>query len=92
MRYEDLLHDTPGELARIADLLDIDVPYEELRRIADYCSFEMLSGGRSPGEADPSHHYRKGVAGDWKKHIDAEQAAQVRQICGPALKAMGYQP
>lgn len=92
VRYEDLLGDTPSELGRIADMLGLDVSSKERERIAKACSFTFLSGGRAPGQADSTHHYRKGIAGDWRNHLTQHQATQVWERFGQALTAMEYEP
>jgi Sulfotransferase domain len=36
-------------------------------------SFEKLSDGRRVGQEDRSHHYRKGIIGDWHNYLTEEQ-------------------
>ena len=69
MKYEDLLKDEFAGFSKIIDHLDIKISETRLRKIIEKCSFKSLSGGRKKGEENEKHHYRKGVAGDWPKHM-----------------------
>ncbi len=69
MKYEDLLQDEFAGFSKIVDHLGIKISEERLRKIIDKCSFKSLSGGRTKGEENEKHHYRKGVAGDWPNHM-----------------------
>lgn len=53
-------------------------------------SFERISGGRRKGEENVDSHFRKGVAGDWRNHFDAEVEAHFRRRTGDLLARLGY--
>lgn len=68
VRYEDLLSDPIASLTRILDFVGHPVP-EEIAEVVDENGFSRLSGGRKVGEERTDHHYRKGVAGDWRNYF-----------------------
>jgi hypothetical protein len=53
-------------------------------------SFDRLTGGRLPGEEDASHHYRHGLAGDWRSHFTDEHVAEFRRMFGDLAERLGY--
>jgi hypothetical protein len=53
-------------------------------------SYRRLSGGRAKGQEDPSSHYRKGQAGDWRNHFTPELAARFDAAYGGLLARLGY--
>jgi hypothetical protein len=73
VRYEDLMQDTEGELARILQCLGRSLPQEEIRNIVQGRSFGSFAEGRERGIEDKSHHYRKGVVGDWANYFTEEE-------------------
>ncbi len=63
----------------------------ELREIADRHDFEHLSGGRQPGETDPSSHYRRGVAGDWREFLTPAVRRAFEHRYGRLLRQYDYE-
>ena len=53
--------------------------------------FPRLSGGRKPGEENVKHHYRKGIAGDWKNHFTEEHKRFFKQNYNRLLVKLGYE-
>jgi hypothetical protein len=92
VRYEDLVRDPSGELARVFRFLGAATDETRLADIVRRSSFEALSGGRKPGVEDQSSFYRKGAPGDWCNHLTEEALAIVTEECGPALRLAGYAP
>ena len=64
---------------------------ERVEAIVRRKNFARLAGGRRPGQEDPSSHYRKGQAGDWRNHFTAEHAAYFEQHFGDLLVSLGYE-
>lgn len=90
-RYEDMLADAAGELARITAALGREVPeLARLDAIAERYSFRAQSG-RAPGTEQTGKYLRKGVAGDWRTCFDAEAREIFDHHAGEALAALGYQ-
>lgn len=80
VRYEDLLTDSPTEIRRIFSFCDVDDSEDTAAACAEACSFEALSKGRKNGEEKRDSFFRKGVAGDWKNHLDPET---IVRLCTP---------
>jgi len=49
-----------------------------------------INGGRSQGKEDDSHHYRKGVHGDWKNHFTDELYELFLSKFEKQIVALGY--
>ena len=91
LRYENMLEDTGREMTALFDWLGCDVSDATIAEVVRRNSFQALSGGRAPGEADAGSFLRKGIAGDWKNHFDEECDALYRAVAGEALAAAGYE-
>ncbi len=91
VRYEDLRHDTPGELSRIASgLTGEKISVERASAIADEFSFERQSGRRS-GQEDKRSFLRKGVVGDWRNVFSPEARKAFDRYTGDELILLGYE-
>ena len=91
IRYEHMLEDTARELTALFGWLDCDTTPATITDVVERNSFQALSGGREPGEADARSFLRKGIAGDWKNHFDEECNARYCEVAGEALAAAGYE-
>jgi len=91
IRYESLLADAAGEMTRLFEWFGCDASPETVADVVARNAFALLSGGRKPGEADAKSFLRKGIAGDWKNHFDAECNALYCDVAGEALAAAGYE-
>ena len=98
VRYEDLLADTPGELARMVRFLSLnDVAQPaKLRRAVRLADFQRL---REQEEQEgfrenigTGRFFRSGRAGDWRRHLTAAQARAVLDAHHRVMSAMGYPP
>jgi hypothetical protein len=90
VKYEDLQKDTPGQVRRILDFLDVTA---EERIITDCCeagAFDKLSGGRAQGEEGRDSHFRKGSVGDWRNHFDDQTTEFFERQAGDFLRQLGY--
>jgi hypothetical protein len=54
-------------------------------------SFSSLAGGRSIGETDVNSHYRRGVAGDWRNHLNDKHLAYFKERFGDLVETLGYE-
>lgn len=54
-------------------------------------SFNRLSAGRKKGEENQKSHYRKGEAGDWQNHFNAEHKQAFKEMYGDLLIRLGYE-
>ena len=93
-RFEDLIADPGREFAAILShlgLLPERLSQEKLDAVLDRRSFDNLSRGRQAGEEEPTHHYRKGVAGDWKNHFSPRHIDLFKKLYNPLLLKTGYE-
>lgn len=67
------------------------LPQPVLRRIVALNAFERKAGGRQPGSEDTHHHYRKGVAGDWRTYFTPRVTAAFKERYGSLLIRLGYE-
>lgn len=81
--YEQLVDDTPRELARIAAYLGLDVSGEILRAVATRNAIGEMR------KRQPNHIYRGGW-GSWLENLDDRQVYEVQRVCGRLLKNLGY--
>ena len=51
------------------DRIDVRLNREQIMQLLERYSFKILSGGRAPGQEDPTHKYRSGKAGSWRDHF-----------------------
>ena len=77
-------------MTRLFEWFGCDASQATVAEVVARNAFSVVSGGRSPGEADAKSFLRKGIAGDWKNHFDAECDALYREVAGEALDAAGY--
>lgn len=91
LRFEDLIGDRQLEWFRqLLTHCDIPMPEAVLQDLlADY-NFQALSGGRKPGEQDPTSHYRKGVSGDWMNYFTRAHIAKFQAVTGDLVPTIGY--
>ena len=93
-KFEDLVISPVAEFATIfRHLRMIPRMFSEadLARVVEEASFRKLSGGRTPGQEDASHHYRKGEAGDWKNHFSPRHIDLFKKLYDPILRKTGYE-
>jgi len=92
LRFEDLIGPRQFELfEKLFAHCDVAMPGDVLARLLKDHSFEVLSGGRQPGQEDTSSHYRKGVAGDWRKHFAAAHVERFKNVTGDLVTRLGYE-
>jgi hypothetical protein len=89
-RYEELLADGPGALARIVTELGEAPVHERIAATVDAFSFERVTG-RARGTEDRGSFARRGVAGDWRNHFTREAADVFDRLAGDTLIALGYE-
>lgn len=92
VRYEDLLKDTAGEVRRVLGFIGAGDADSTIRACVDAASFERLSGGRARGDEDRDSFFRKGVEGDWRRRLSADQAARFEHQAAAWLRVYGYVP
>jgi len=89
-RYEELLG-APTLVVRALTMLGVDDTGEAVEVCVRAGAFSKLSGGRTAGQEDPGHFFRKGVAGDWANHFREEDKQIFKDEAGRALLGLGYE-
>lgn len=94
LKYETLIEDPPTAFSRafsFLGLLESNGEREQLLNAIDQYSFRKLSGGRQQGQEDQRNHFRKGIAGDWKKYFSDDHKARFKAEFGDLLIRLGYE-
>lgn len=91
VKYEELIDHPVREASRLFQHIGVDYSPEVAEAAIEMSSFEKLSGGRSQGTEDTSSFFRKGVAGDWKTHLEPKMAQLVNKHCKPLMRHYGYE-
>jgi hypothetical protein len=88
-RYEDLTGPRQAEeMQRLMRHCGIPVPPAELDTLLSRYSFSRMRGDRHKGQA--VSHYRKGTAGDWRNHFDADISEAFAAATGNLVDLLGY--
>ena len=97
VRYEGLLADTAGQLARMARFLALDGAADEarLRRAvasADFARLRRNEEREGFQERAPASRrfFRSGKAGDWRRHLSAAQVREILRRHARVMAAQGY--
>jgi len=85
VKYESLQQDFAGTLRPLLTALGVDASDETIENCRQQSSFKKLSGGRAQGSEDRQSHFRKGVVGDWKNHLQAATVKRINEIAGDLL-------
>jgi hypothetical protein len=91
VRYEDLLDQPETEASRLFAHLGVSTDAAMVEGAVASASFEKLSGGRERGVEDASSFFRKGIAGDWKEHLEPELLKVIDKSCGALMATYGYE-
>ena len=89
--YEHLHKDFDETLGPLLEQLGASVSDEILQTCHDASAFENVSGGREAGIEDRQSHFRKGVVGDWREHLEPVTAERVSEIAGELIRDFGYE-
>ncbi len=97
LKYEDMKKDLPLAVSQIASFIGIDLLSDIVAKIADLTSFEKMKGDLgysstidNSEDGEPSF-LRKGIVGDWKNCLSAEQSAEIDEICAQKFKELGIE-
>ena len=89
IRYEDLTTDFAATMRRVLGYLDLDGSDEVLARMAEASSFEAVTG-RPRGTVARSA-LRRGIVGEWKEALTADEADAAWRLIGDVLLHLGYE-
>jgi hypothetical protein len=62
-----------------------------IRKVTAQHAFVRKSGGRNRGQLNTQHHYRNGMAGDWKKYFSPELTRCFKHRYNDLLVKLGYE-
>jgi hypothetical protein len=91
LRYENLLHDTPGVLSDCLEFLSAKTSPNLIKACVEAGSFKKMSKGREQGCTQANAHVRKGIAGDWKNYFTLRDAQLFHEIAGDKLLELDYE-
>lgn len=100
LRYEDMIADTPRELARIARHLSLNVTPERLQTITEQCSAERMRKLEKQGENEwiATKKHRKDIpfvrvakSGGWRTNLPEACVAMIESAWGELMAALGYE-
>jgi LPS sulfotransferase NodH len=86
VRYEDLLADTPGELRRICEMLEIEAGDDTVGAIVRRHAFEHVD----PASRGSRREIRAAEPGAWRRNLTLGERRAMEEIMGAQLEAFGY--
>ena len=94
IKFEDMIirpFDIWSDVLAFLGLYPERIDAQKLEVILTKYSFKNMSGGRKQGENDSMHHFRKGIAGDWRNHFSSRHIKYFKQLYNPILLKLGYE-
>ncbi|MCP4596124.1 sulfotransferase domain-containing protein [Neptuniibacter sp.] len=89
--YELISRDPEEFLKQLFIFLDIHMVPEDFQQLCHKHSFQKKADGREQGEEDINSHFRKGVVGDWKTHLDQGLLDYLDSKSPNLIEELGYQ-
>ncbi len=94
IRFDEMKNEMRAVLERIFDFLDIHPADEAIEASIHKHSFEAITGRRRGEEGPPirtGYFLRKGISGEWKRHLDADLREKFKLCMGRALVETGWE-
>ncbi len=99
LKYEDMKRDLSGAVSRIASFMELKLSDDVLSKIVHLTSFEVMKDDNTANyswskfrqKENAPKFMRKGIVGDWKNFLSAEQSAEMDAICADKLKDTGLE-
>ena len=97
VRYEDMLADAAGQLARMARFLRLPDASSRprLRRAVDSARFDRLASKEEQlgfvGAMGETAFFRSGTSGDWRRHLDPAEARAIAHRHRSVMADWGYE-
>jgi hypothetical protein len=97
LEYEDMKKDLPRAVSQIASFLGVDLSSDVIDKIADLTSFDKMKNDNTANSTFPpvykvegaTKFMRKGMVGDWKNLLTAEQSSEMDAIIAEKLNGSG---
>lgn len=89
LRYEDLIERPHEGYAALFEFLGVSADDATVSACVERTSFKAMTG-RAPGEENASSHFRKGVVGDWREHLDADALAAFERPVRDLMRELAY--
>jgi hypothetical protein len=88
VRYEEILADTPAQLRRIFDWLDLEMNERSMAALVEKHSFESAPRDRR----GPGKPMRAATPGLWRENLTADEQRVMQEIMGAKLAELEYEP
>lgn len=88
--YEELHQNPQSTLEKILNKLGADNSTPIIRACLNEASFSTLSGGRQKGQENTSSHFRKGIIGDWKNHLNKKSVQNATMPAEALFEEFNY--
>jgi hypothetical protein len=85
--YAEHHADRRGTVIRLLRFLGLDADADTVDLVLNGSDFRTRSGGRAPGQEDRANFCRKGVVGDWRNHLSAQEGDRIMAIAAECLGA-----
>ncbi len=97
LKYEDMKKNLKHSITQIASFIGKELPDDMISEISDSASFEKMKKDSTTNYSWDKVHdkdgepmfLRKGIVGDWKNFLSAEQSAKMDAICAERLGNSG---
>ena len=86
VRYEEILSDTPTQLRRIFDWLDLELNEKSLETIVKRHAFDSAPKDRR----GPGKPMRAATPGLWRENLTEDEQRTMHEIMGAKLAELGY--
>lgn len=96
VRYEALIDDGPGELAKLYRWLGLPEDRSLCERAVEACAIDRLKkdsdGIETPWklESEPEQFFRKGKTDSWRQELSEADLRSVEFLAGPLMEELGY--
>jgi hypothetical protein len=98
LRYEDLIADTPRELAKVVSFLKLPATPEQIAEAVERSSADRMrklekeqQHGLYKGSRPEMSFVRAAGSGGWRKDLPMNQVARLESAWGPLMHHLGYE-
>jgi lipopolysaccharide transport system ATP-binding protein len=92
LKLEQFMEEPTNSLHRMfVSHWGLAVSEDMIKALVKRNSFSKLSQGRKPGQEDVHSHYRKGTAGDWKRHFTSDVTRRFKRMYNDLILKAGYE-